>query len=178
VPLDPDYPQERLAYMLQDTQAKVILTQATFKEQLRELTGPDTILIAVDGDWEAIAAHAQAARRDGIDVRSLARPDSLAYVIYTSGSTGRPKGVMVEHRAIMNRISWAQKQYQLDEHDIYLQKTPYSFDVSVPEFFWPLMSGACVLLARPGGHMDVEYLQHLINSAGVTTLHYVPSMLR
>lgn len=173
VPLDPDYPAERLSYMLEDTRARVVLTLGRLKERLRALAGPDTVLIALDDDWAQVEASAQGAHRN-----QLARPDSLAYVIYTSGSTGEPRGVMLEHRALMNRIQWMQKRYQLDERDVVLQKTPYSFDVSVWEFVWPLMSGARVVFAEPGGHMDVNYLQRLIDGAGVTTLHFVPSMLR
>ncbi len=173
VPLDPDYPADRLGYMLEDTRSPVVLTQGRLRERLRALTGPDTLIVALDEDWAQIEAEAA-----GLTARKLARPDSLAYVIYTSGSTGRPKGVMLEHRALMNRINWMQKQYRLDQRDTVLQKTPYSFDVSVWEFVWPLMAGAKVVFAEPGGHMDVQYLKRLIDSAGVTTLHYVPSMLR
>ncbi|QYF93465.1 amino acid adenylation domain-containing protein [Massilia sp. PAMC28688] len=178
VPLDPDYPADRLGYMLADTNAGIVLTQARLLDRLRTLAAPGTVLIALDSGWAEVAASAQATRAAGGSLRQLARPDSLAYVIYTSGSTGRPKGVMLEHRALMNRIHWMQNKYRLDQCDVVLQKTPYSFDVSVWEFVWPLMAGASVVFAEPGGHMDVLYLRRLIDSAGVTTLHYVPSMLR
>ncbi|HVR96505.1 MAG TPA: amino acid adenylation domain-containing protein, partial [Thermoanaerobaculia bacterium] len=149
VPLDPEYPQERLDYMVEDSGARVVLTS----QDLR-------------GDWEG----------DGPEVR--VSPDNLAYVIYTSGSTGKPKGVMNTHRGIANRLLWMQASYGLDGTDVVLQKTPASFDVSVWEFFWPLMTGATLALARPGGHRDGSYLVERIEEAGVTTLHFVPSMLR
>ncbi|WP_122879840.1 non-ribosomal peptide synthetase, partial [Burkholderia pseudomallei] len=102
----------------------------------------------------------------------------LAYVIYTSGSSGEPKGVMNEHRGVVNRLWWMQQTYALDERDAVLQKTPFSFDVSVWEFFWPLMSGARLVIAKPEGHKDPAYLSELIDRERVTTLHFVPSMLQ
>jgi len=105
-------------------------------------------------------------------------PQSLAYVIYTSGSTGRPKAVLSVHSGLMNRLWWMQQRYQLDESDRVLQKTPFGFDVSVWEFFWPLMVGAQLVVARPEGHKDPEYLSSLIQQCAVTTLHFVPSMLQ
>ncbi|HVV14350.1 non-ribosomal peptide synthetase [Amycolatopsis sp.] len=103
-------------------------------------------------------------------------PDNPAYVIYTSGSTGRPKGVVVSHRAIVNRLLWMQDEYGLTAEDRVLQKTPSSFDVSVWEFFWPLITGATLVLAKPGGHKDPDYLAEVIQD--ITTVHFVPSMLR
>jgi amino acid adenylation domain-containing protein/non-ribosomal peptide synthase protein (TIGR01720 family) len=103
-------------------------------------------------------------------------PDNAAYVIYTSGSTGRPKGVVVSHRAIVNRLLWMQHEYGLTPEDAVLQKTPSSFDVSVWEFFWPLITGATLVVAKPGGHKDPDYLAEVIEQ--VTTVHFVPSMLR
>ena len=102
----------------------------------------------------------------------------LAYVIYTSGSTGKPKGAMNTHRGICNRLLWMQDEYRLTESDVVLQKTPFSFDVSVWEFFWPLMAGARMVLAKPGGHRDNRYLVDLIERENVSVLHFVPSMLR
>ncbi|GAA3808759.1 non-ribosomal peptide synthetase [Amycolatopsis tucumanensis] len=107
-----------------------------------------------------------------------AGPDNPAYVIYTSGSTGRPKGVVVSHRAIVNRLLWMQHEYGLTAEDRVLQKTPSSFDVSVWEFFWPLITGATLVFAKPGGHKDPRYLSELIARERVTTVHFVPSMLR
>ena len=104
-------------------------------------------------------------------------PGSLAYVIYTSGSTGRPKGVMIEHAGIVNRLRWMQAEYGLTAADMVLQKTPFSFDVSVWEFFWPLLSGSCLCVAPVGVHRDPDALAELIAAEGITTLHFVPSML-
>ncbi|MGJ6963140.1 amino acid adenylation domain-containing protein [Streptosporangium sp. G11] len=148
LPLDPGLPERRVEAMLADAGA-VELTAA--------LDTP-----AVPGD---------AAPR----VRDL--PGSLAYVIFTSGSTGRPKGVGVPHRAIVNRLRWMQETYGLDASDAVLQKTPAGFDVSVWEFFWPLISGARLVLARPDGHRDTAYLRDLVTERAVTTVHFVPSML-
>jgi amino acid adenylation domain-containing protein len=105
-------------------------------------------------------------------------PDNLAYVIYTSGSTGRPKGVMNSHRGIVNRIGWMQQAYSLTPSDRVLQKTPFGFDVSVWEFFWPLSFGAELVIAAPGGHQDPAYLAELIEQSGVSIIHFVPSMLQ
>ncbi|OEZ60290.1 tyrocidine synthase 3 [Duganella sp. HH105] len=102
---------------------------------------------------------------------------NLAYVIYTSGSTGRPKGAAIDHAGIVNRLRWMQQAYELTPQDRVLQKTPFSFDVSVWEFFWPLMEGARLVLAKPGGHQDVAYLSQLIAQQGITTAHFVPPML-
>ncbi|MDQ0377608.1 non-ribosomal peptide synthetase [Amycolatopsis thermophila] len=115
---------------------------------------------------------------DGEGELWAAGPDNPAYVIYTSGSTGRPKGVVVTHRAIVNRLLWMQHEYGLTAEDRVLQKTPSSFDVSVWEFFWPLITGATLVFAKPDGHKDPDYLAELIARERVTTVHFVPSMLR
>jgi non-ribosomal peptide synthetase component F len=105
-------------------------------------------------------------------------PANLAYVIFTSGSTGRPKGAMNSHAGIVNRLRWMQHAFGLEPLDRVLQKTPFGFDVSVWEFFWPLIEGAALVVARPEGHKDAYYLANLIQSAGITTTHFVPSMLQ
>ncbi|HEX3130157.1 MAG TPA: amino acid adenylation domain-containing protein [Thermoanaerobaculia bacterium] len=105
-------------------------------------------------------------------------PEQPAYMIYTSGSTGRPKGALNAHRGIVNRILWMQQEYGLTPEDRVLQKTPFSFDVSVWEFFWPLIVGARLVVARPGGHQDPAYLVETIRREEITTLHFVPSMLQ
>jgi amino acid adenylation domain-containing protein len=105
------------------------------------------------------------------------RVDHPAYMIYTSGSTGRPKGAVVTHAAIVNRLLWMQDRFRIDGSDRVLQKTSASFDVSVWEFFWPLITGATLVVARPDGHRDPDYLAEVIRRAGVTTAHFVPSML-
>jgi amino acid adenylation domain-containing protein len=172
VPLDPAYPPERLQYMLEDAAPKVLLIQERLRGRLPHSAAK---VIALDQDWSEIARQSS----DNPNRRTLdLRPDHLAYVIYTSGSTGQPKGAMNEHRAVVNRLQWMQDQYRLGDADRVLQKTPYSFDVSVWEFFWTLMSGARLIVARPEGHKDPSYLRELIEETGVTTLHFVPSMLQ
>jgi amino acid adenylation domain-containing protein len=165
VPLDPEYPAQRLAFMLADADAPVLLTQ----RHLAVPAGTATALYLDDEpQWRD-----QPAGRPG----QAAAPDDVAYMIYTSGSTGQPKGVPNTHRGIVNRLDWMQKAYRLGADDVVLQKTPASFDVSVWEFFWPLLTGARLVLAKPGGHKDPEYLRDLIVHSGVTTVHFVPSML-
>ncbi|MEP7308333.1 MAG: amino acid adenylation domain-containing protein [Acidobacteriota bacterium] len=169
VPLDPEYPRELLHFMMKDCGAAVILTQQKFLDLTADGAGP---VIGLDFGWEAIAAEA-----DG-NLPSRVTGDSLAYVIYTSGSTGRPKGAMNTHHGIASRLLWMQDAYPLTADDRVLQKTPFSFDVSVWEFFWPLMVGAQLVVAKPGGHRDPAYLVALIADANITTLHFVPSMLQ
>jgi amino acid adenylation domain-containing protein/FkbM family methyltransferase len=168
VPLDPHHPQERLAFMLSDAQAKIILTQQRFADRV---ASSGVKVISLDADWQMLSDESER------NPETSAIADGLAYVIYTSGSTGKPKGAMNTHRAITNRLCWMQAAYGLDASDRVLQKTPFTFDVSVWEFFWPLMTGASLVLARPGGHQDSTYLINLISRHEITTLHFVPSML-
>jgi len=170
VPLDPDYPPERLAYMFSDSGASMLLSQ---HHLLTSLPEHNAQVLCLDRDWQSLIAP-QPDSNPGIDV-SL---HHLAYMIYTSGSTGRPKGALNTHRGICNRLLWMQTEYQLNETDRVLQKTPFSFDVSVWEFFWPLLTGAQLVVARPEGHKDSAYLVDLIIQKQITTLHFVPSMLR
>ncbi|WP_257168770.1 non-ribosomal peptide synthetase [Bradyrhizobium sp. SRS-191] len=169
LPLDPSLPPERLAMMLEDARAKVLLAQDAHAARL---PATNAVVVRFDADAAAIARHPETAPTTSCD------PDSLAYVIYTSGSTGRPKGVMNSHRGIVNRIAWMQDAYRLTPNDVVLQKTPFGFDVSVWEFFWPLIEGAELVIARPGGHQDPAYLSALIEQRGVTVMHFVPSMLQ
>ncbi|WP_259386394.1 AMP-binding protein, partial [Pseudoalteromonas sp. MSK9-3] len=168
VPLDPSYPQARLNYMLEDAELSVVLTQGDTAQQLGDFTGE---LVALDD--KALFEHISA--DNNINSKVLSR--NLAYVIYTSGSTGQPKGVMVEHQALFNRIHWMHNKYGMTADDKVLQKTPYSFDVSVWEFVWTLAYGGQLVVAKPDGHKDPEYLCDLIQSHGITKMHFVPSML-
>ncbi|WP_312833017.1 non-ribosomal peptide synthetase, partial [Pseudomonas lactis] len=168
VPLDPEYPRERLAYMLDDSGVKLLLTQAHLREQLPIPAGLETLVLGESG-LEAYSEANPGVALDG---------ENLAYVIYTSGSTGQPKGAGNRHCALTNRLCWMQEAYALDISDTVLQKTPFSFDVSVWEFFWPLMTGARLVVAAPGDHRDPAKLIELINREQVTTLHFVPSMLQ
>ncbi len=169
VPLDPNYPPERLTYMLQDAQMPLLLSQERLQTML---TSSDTQVVCVDSEWNRIAGHSP--ERPVSEVE----PHHLAYMIYTSGSTGKPKGAMNTHQGICNRLLWMQDAYQLQVGEGVMQKTPFSFDVSVWEFFWPLMIGARLVVARPEGHRDSAYLVELIREQRITTLHFVPSMLR
>lgn len=168
LPLDPSYPAERLAFMLQDAQVALVLTQTMLTSQLQ----------AYEVNLLDVARELQTSRSaNSPDPVSGAGPANLAYVIYTSGSTGRPKGAMLTHRGVCNRLLWMQETYCLTPEDRVLQKTPFSFDVSVWEFFWPLLTGANLVIARPEGHRDSAYLVEIIQEQQITTLHFVPSML-
>ncbi|MFW6703917.1 non-ribosomal peptide synthase/polyketide synthase [Pseudomonas aeruginosa] len=168
VPVDPEYPEERQAYMLEDSGVQLLLSQSHLKLPLAQ--GVQRIDLDRGAPW--------------FEDYSEANPDihldgeNLAYVIYTSGSTGKPKGAGNRHSALSNRLCWMQQAYGLGVGDTVLQKTPFSFDVSVWEFFWPLMSGARLVVAAPGDHRDPAKLVALINREGVDTLHFVPSMLQ
>jgi amino acid adenylation domain-containing protein len=169
VPLDPGLPVERLAYMLEDSGVAVLLTQ----ERLRGiLPACDVPALDVDAAWDSVV------RESAENPAPVVTPSNVAYVIYTSGSTGRPKGVMNQHRGVVNRLVWMQAHFGIGADDVMLQKTPFGFDVSVWEFFWPLQQGATLVMARPDGHRDPQHLQEVIEQHGVTTLHFVPSMLQ
>jgi amino acid adenylation domain-containing protein len=168
--LDPEHPPERIAWMLAESRTPVVLAQEAL---LSRLPAHGAAVLCAEAAW---GADAEVAGEPGPAGGVAA--DNLAYVLYTSGSTGRPKGVMIPHRGIVNRLLWMQETYALGPHDRVLQKTPFGFDVSVWEFFWPLMTGACLVVAQPGGHRDPAYLADLIARAGVTVLHFVPSMLQ
>jgi amino acid adenylation domain-containing protein len=169
VPIDPDYPADRVAFMLEDARVRVLLTQSKFVGQLPK---HDCRLVCLDIACDSITTA------DTANPTRTASPSNLAYMIYTSGSTGRPKGAMNEHRGIVNRLLWIQGQHALTEADTIIQKTPFSFDISVWEFFWPLLAGARLVVAKPGGHRDAAYLVDLIVKERVTVLHFVPSMLQ
>jgi amino acid adenylation domain-containing protein len=169
LPLDPAYPPERLAFMLDDCGSRVLLTQSHL---LEVLPAHDARAICLDTDWHEIAAESR--ENPALNVT----PDNLAYVIYTSGSTGKPKGAMNTHRAVCNRLLWMQDVYGLDATERVMQKTPFSFDVSIWELFGTLIIGARMVIARPLGHHDNPYLARLIAVERVTMVHFVPSMLQ
>ncbi|EML8068066.1 non-ribosomal peptide synthase/polyketide synthase [Pseudomonas aeruginosa] len=168
VPVDPEYPEERQAYMLEDSGVQLLLSQSHLKLPLAQ--GVQRIDLDQADAW--LENHAE--NNPGVELNG----ENLAYVIYTSGSTGKPKGAGNRHSALSNRLCWMQQAYGLGVGDTVLQKTPFSFDVSVWEFFWPLMSGARLVVAAPGDHRDPAKLVALINREGVDTLHFVPSMLQ
>ncbi|MDD5271558.1 MAG: amino acid adenylation domain-containing protein, partial [Methylovulum sp.] len=169
LPLDSHYPHERLRLLLNDADVSVVLTQQAYQSRLDDFDGT---CLSLDSEWAYLDGQAT----DNPPPRAVA--DDVAYVIYTSGSTGKPKGCMISHRAICNRLLWMQEHYQITAADNIMQKTPYTFDVSVWELFLPLLAGACLVFAKPEGHKDNAYLVRLIMEERVTVCHFVPSMLR
>ncbi|GAA4184512.1 hypothetical protein GCM10022252_13550 [Streptosporangium oxazolinicum] len=167
VPLDPEYPPSRLAFMLADSGARVMLTQRHLRDLLPEGAVKPVLLDATD-TWGPQPSGT---------ALPVTGPGDAAYVIYTSGSTGRPKGVVNTHGGIVNRLAWMQDRFGLTPAEAVLQKTPTSFDVSVWEFFWPLVTGASLVPVRPGGHRDPNHQRDLIKAHSVSTAHFVPSML-
>ncbi|MGK3143125.1 enterobactin synthase subunit F [Pantoea sp. C2G6] len=165
LPLDTGYPDGRLQMMLDDAAPKTVITSRALADRLAALSPVAPLF------YDALLPPVATAPPQ------VARPQDGAYLIYTSGSTGRPKGVLVSHQAIVNRLLWMQHCYPLSGEDVVLQKTPASFDVSVWEFFWPLITGARLVMAPPDAHRDPEALQQLFARYRVTTSHFVPSML-
>ncbi|AXO89060.1 amino acid adenylation domain-containing protein [Pseudomonas parafulva] len=168
VPLDVDYPAERLAYMLADCGASLLLSQSHLRERLPQVDGVSTIAL------DQLHLDSWPNQAPGLHLEG----EHLAYVIYTSGSTGRPKGVGNTHAALAERLGWMQATYALDASDVLMQKAPISFDVSVWECFWPLVTGCRLVLAGPGEHRDPRRIAELVQQHGVTTLHFVPPLLQ
>ncbi|WP_312045627.1 enterobactin synthase subunit F [Erwinia sp.] len=166
LPLDTGYPTDRLCMMLEEANPRLLITTKTQTDRFAQLENLQTFCY-----------HDPLPTADLPACQDLSRPHHTAYVIYTSGSTGRPKGVMVGQQAIVNRLLWMQNHYPLTRDDVVLQKTPCSFDVSVWEFFWPFLTGAQLVMAPPEAHRDPQALQALFRRYGVTTTHFVPSML-
>jgi amino acid adenylation domain-containing protein len=167
MPLSPDHPQERLEYMLQQACANLLLCAPAHRDRFKNQL--EVLPLHLPWSWDG----------DSIQLPDSHRiPDSLAYVIYTSGSTGKPKGAMLTHDGIINRLLWMKEYCRIQPDDVILQKTPFVFDVSVWEFFLPLIAGARLVLAAPGEHRSPQYLSHIIRREGVTTVHFVPRMLR
>ncbi|MCK6187462.1 non-ribosomal peptide synthetase [Pseudomonas sp. EYE_354] len=168
VPLDPDYPADRLAYMLKDSGVHLLLSQTSLLAQLPTAEG--VCVIAMD----TLHLDRWPTQAPGLHLHG----DNLAYVIYTSGSTGQPKGVGNTHGALAERLQWMQATYLLNDTDVLMQKAPISFDVSVWECFWPLITGCRLVLAGPGEHRDPHRIAQLVQEHGVTTLHFVPPLLQ
>ncbi len=170
VPLDPELPRERLAFLLADAQPRMLLAQERFLERLPEGATP----------WLCLEAGWTGEDGPGLPAASGPRlsPDNLACILYTSGSTGRPKGVALTHRGLVNRLLWAQRTYPLHAADRVLQKAPFIFDFSLWELFAPLLAGARAVLASPGGHRDAAYLVRTLMEREITVAHFVPSLLR
>ncbi len=171
LPIDPEYPEDRITYMLEDSKATLVLCDTTnYGKAISNLNA--LTLNIIDIETFEKENNALSTNLDSINSAS-----NLAYVIYTSGSTGKPKGVMVEHAGVVNRITWMKKEYNLDSNDTILQKTPFSFDVSVWELLLPMIYGTKLVFAKPNGHKDNEYLIELIKKESISFMHFVPSML-
>jgi amino acid adenylation domain-containing protein len=169
VPLDPTYPEERLAFMREDTQIRILLTI----ESLLEVT-PKYIdhIVCLDTEWASIALEVR------ITPANTVTSDNLAFVFYTSGSTGKPKGVMITHIACCKNKLHDHATYQLEESDRILLKSSISFAAFLTEFFWPLLSGATVIMAEMGVEQDSFALVKLINKQKITVIGFSPSILQ
>ncbi len=165
MPISPEYPEDRITFMLKDSGASVLLVNGEVKKEL-EFDGE--VIDLSNGDLYS---------GSDLNLVPVNNSKNIAYVIYTSGSTGNPKGVMIEHYSVINRILWMQKMYPIDEKDVILQKTPYTFDVSVWELFWWQFVGAKLNLLIPGGEKDPSAIVEAVGKNKVTTMHFVPSML-
>lgn len=173
VPLEPSLPAERLSYMINDAALTVVLAQSDTIEAIAHESGQH---IAIDS--REFSQQLQQQPTENIDSAAIGlREEHLAYIFYTSGSTGNPKGVMCTHRGMVNRMQWGQRHYQFTEADRFLQKTPFMFDISICEFMAPLICGARIVLPKPDGHKDPEYLLDVMIREQVTTAHFVPSLL-
>ncbi|OZE95187.1 hypothetical protein CH300_28070, partial [Rhodococcus sp. 15-1154-1] len=172
VPIDPEYPSERVGHILADADPAVIVTDtATGHAHQGVFTTP--VLVLDDPDTRTPPTHSGV----GAVVPSPPTPGDIAYVIFTSGTTGRPKGVQVNHAAIVNRLTWMAQDHRITASDRILQKTPAVFDVSVWELFLPFTLGASLVIARDSGHKDPTYLADIIERRDVTVAHFVPAML-
>lgn len=178
MPIDPHYPAERIDFMLEDSSSQIVLIQEKWLDRMERLPIEWIVLEHLGGD-ELVDLEKDpefnATESDQKD--DEAGPNDLMYVIYTSGSTGKPKGVMVEHRSVVNRLHWMQRAYPLTQEDVILQKTPYTFDVSVWELFWWSLYGASVGLLKPTGEKEPAVIADAVGCYGATILHFVPSML-
>lgn len=168
VPVDPSYPQSRIDHMIKDSGSEFILTQRSVSENL--ITDNAEIIIADESNIEIMNQNS-----DVSDIKIS--PDDPAYAIYTSGSTGIPKGVLISHRSLANHMHWMINEFGFDSNVCVLQKTPFSFDASVWEFYLPLMTGGKLVMAKPEGHMDTVYMRETIIKNEVTVLQMVPSLL-
>jgi len=168
VPIDPEIPLERIQYILEDTKTSIVITQEAYCNHFDQLN-----CIFIDGQTTQAKLSKEHSSNPELSIKS----HHLAYVLYTSGTTGRPKGVMIEHQGIVNRLFWKNSVFPIQPEDKFLQKSPYVFDVSVIELFWPHWFGGSIVVARPGGHRDPDYIKNLIEKESITIIHFVPSML-
>lgn len=164
LPIDPGFPEQRIHFMLKDSGSNLVLTKGNYIEKLPETIAHIDLSEAYENDHKTLSLHTN--------------PKDLAYVIYTSGSTGTPKGVMIDHTGLINRLKWMQRAYPLNQNGRILQKTPFTFDVSVWELIWWAIEGKTVVLLPPGEEKNPEALLNAINNSQITTMHFVPSMMR
>jgi amino acid adenylation domain-containing protein len=169
VPIDPSYPQERIQFMLEDTNAQLFLTQ---QDLLGRLARTAAEVFLLDKDQEELKSHSES------NPRCVAKPHHLAYVIYTSGTTGRPKGVLIEHKGVCARLAFWQTNDPLEKDDVFLHQASISFDASVEELFWPLTNGFPVVIAPSTQYSHLDNLRTLISSHKVTFLQCTPSLLK
>ena len=165
LPIAPDFPKDRISYMLSDSNVEILLVQ--------DKSNVDYSFKGNIINIEEMNLKLDSAK----NLQSVNKPDDLAYVIYTSGSTGKPKGVMIEHRSLVNRLSWMQNKYPISKRDVILQKTPFYFDVSVWEIFWWAITGAKMCFLMPGGEKIPLAIVETIKKTDISIMHFVPSML-
>ncbi|MCP4154864.1 MAG: amino acid adenylation domain-containing protein, partial [bacterium] len=165
LPIDPQYPQERINYVLQDSSVTLALAQGKFKNRVKEFC--ECLSLENDNLYN----------ENTKDLQKVNNASDLCYVIYTSGSTGKPKGVMIRHYSLVNRLSWMQNAYPGYPDIRILHKTPFTFDVSVWELFWWSIQGAGLCLLPPGDEKSPDAIINAIQRYNITTIHFVPSML-
>lgn len=165
VPLDVDYPEERLNYIIESSRVDLLLSHQAAQDRIPNIVAQSQL-------WEDFDLSTYS----DLDVLTSYHPEQLAYVIYTSGSTGKPKGVAISHRALANCMAWMQRTYKLSIKDVVLHKAPFGFDVSCWEIFWPLSEGIKLVVAEPDDHKDPDRLIALIQQENITTLNFVPAM--
>ncbi|MCG7215967.1 non-ribosomal peptide synthase/polyketide synthase [Paenibacillus mucilaginosus] len=180
LPIQPEWPQERLDYVLEDSGARVVLSDDRGRDEVLSAASEAAVIVLTPEGRLTESSGVPAGTPEDQEAADSASagPEHLAYVMYTSGSTGRPKGVMIEHRSIVNRLHWMQKQYPLGPEDAILHKTPFTFDVSVWELFWWALGGARVVLLAPGEEKDPAAVAEAVRTGGITVMHFVPSMLQ
>lgn len=169
VPLDPAYPAERLAHIVQESGTELVLTHCEAASRLPE-KGPMKLLL--DKDWHLVKNEDEGHLESGVCSQNL------AYILYTSGSTGKPNGIMISHEAISNHMYWFQAEFCLNSDDRVLQKTSFSFDASVWEFYAPLMAGGCLVMAPPGALLHGFSLLKIMREEQITIVQVVPSVLK
>jgi len=169
LPLDPEHPADRTAFILRDAKVSIVLCQKHLRPRV---PSSDARLICLDSEWEQISGEEKVA--PAVDIG----PRTIAYILYTSGSSGLPKGVLNEHLGVCNHMLWMQERFKLIQEDKVLQKTPFTFDGSLWEYFWPLQVGASLVIAPPGSNRDPQQLIRMINSYRITTIYLIPSLLR